>query len=228
MKHFRLLLALLLVAPFGHAAAQNIVKFSAGSSSGAGTAVPVLTWCTETGPNATTGTTCTQPGPAIDCTASGAANWTGTKAAAGTATLPAITANQSYSIACRFSGDSIVTFSWTNPTQNTDNTPYTNPKSVRIKYTFNPTLAGSEACNAGGVSCVDIPQTPAPATTKTVTGITQSGLMLALAFAINQVDEWSAPSNMVMKIFTGVVSVTQSVAIEIRPVPKAVASLSGT
>jgi hypothetical protein len=67
---------------------------------------PVLSWSTE--PAATS------------CTASGAPNWIGTKAASGKETLPAITASQVYTLVCTWPGNIGASIAWTPPTQNTD------------------------------------------------------------------------------------------------------------
>lgn len=189
------------------ASAQNTLTFSASTTTGDGSVVPALTWSTSPA--------------AASCAASGAPNWTGTKAASGTETLAAISSSSTYNLVCTWPGESIVTFSWNNPTTNTDSSPYTDPKLVRIKHTFDATAALTlpTAPCAGVVVCTDVPQTPTPATMRTVTGISQTGTLRALALAINQRDVAGGPSNASSKVFTGNVTVNRSVGITVNPVP---------
>lgn len=206
MKRFAVLLSLLAALP---AFAQNTVTLGASATSGNGSITTDVTWSTS--PALTTGT---------PCTASGHSSWTGPKAGSGTQTITISTSGTlQLQLVCTFPGDSIVTFQWTNPTQNTDGSAYTNAKAIRIKYTFNPTL--SAAFNpVAGETAVDVPSTNAvPATMRTVTGITQTGTLRASAYAVNAVDMFSAPSAVVTKVFTGTVPVTQSVSITVNPVP---------
>ena len=92
-------------------------------------AVPVLTWSSPTG---------------SVCTASGA--WSGSKASAGTQTLPEISATANYALSCVTpavaSKPGTATVSWTAPTTNTDGTPYTNPGGFRLMW-------GTSATNLG-------------------------------------------------------------------------------
>lgn len=195
------------------ASAQNTLTFAASTTTGDGSVVPALTWSTSPA--------------AQSCSATGPANWAGTKAASGTQTLPAITSSATYNLDCTWPGDSIVTFSWTNPTTNTDGSPYTDPKLVRLKHTFDATAAltlPTAACG-GVVVCTDVPQTPAPATLRTVTGISQTGTLRAVALAVNQRDVQGGPSNAASKTFTGNVTVTRSVGLTVNPVPGLITGL---
>lgn len=84
------------------------------------TVTPRLTWVTEPA--------------AISCSAEGAANWSGVKAAAGTEVLPAISATATYFIACDWASDLRAIVEWTPPTTNTDGTPYSNPGGYIVLY----------------------------------------------------------------------------------------------
>jgi hypothetical protein len=202
----RILLALALLVPLV-AHSQNTLTFSASTTTGDGSVVPALTWSTSPA--------------AASCTASGAPNWTGTKAASGTQTLPAITSSATYNLDCTWPGDSIVTFSWTNPTTNTDGSAYTDAKSVRIQYTFGATapaaISGTAPCTATSTpACAEVSM---PASMRTVTGISQTGTLRGVAQACNQRDQCSVVSNAATKTFTGNVTVNRSVGITVNPVP---------
>jgi hypothetical protein len=226
MRNLVLLIALAIA---GNASAQNIVKFFAGAQTGVGQVIPVLNWCTETGPNSdATKQNCTQGGPAIDCTASGSPAWSGTKAPQGTATLPPITVDVTYALSCRFPGDQTVTFRWTPATTNTDGSAYVKLGTTQIKYTFNATLGATDACNANGVICVDLAdQAPRPSM-HTASGITQVGTLRALAFHISSDGVASVASNPVSKVFSGNVNVQQSVKIVVQAQPSAPGGFSAT
>lgn len=208
----RILLALALLLPLA-AHAQNTLTFAASTTTGDGSVVPAFTWSTSP--------------PAASCTATGPAAWAGTKAASGTQTLPAISSSATYNLDCTWPGDSIVTLTWTNPTTNTDGSAYTDQKLVRIKHTFNATqvLDVTTGCSAP-VSCVDVLQTPTPATMRTITGISQTGALRLAAFAVNQRDVSSVASNLATKTFNGNVTVNRSVGITVNPVPGPITGLS--
>jgi hypothetical protein len=78
---------------------------------------PVLTWSTN--PVATS------------CTASG--GWSGTKAASGNQTLPAINANTNYTLTCAW-GTGTARVNWTAPTTNTNGSSLTNLARFRVLY----------------------------------------------------------------------------------------------
>jgi hypothetical protein len=98
--------ALALVAMAAPAGAQTLDYSVQTSTTDGRSIVPRLAWSTTPA--------------AQSCTASGATDWTGTKAASGTVTLAAITATRSYTISCTWPGDTSATISWTAPTTNTD------------------------------------------------------------------------------------------------------------
>ncbi len=84
------------------------------------TVIPKLTWSTTPA--------------AASCSASGASDWTGSKAASGTATLAATNATRTYTLACQWPGVSLVALAWSAPSTNTDGTPVTNLAGFRIQY----------------------------------------------------------------------------------------------
>lgn len=197
--------------------AQSTVTFTPSVTAGDGTLVTNVTWSTN--PPLTAGTPCTAT------SVPNTTQWSGPKAGSGSAPNLTFTADQRLTLACTFPGDSIVTFTWTNPTQNTNGTPYNNPLNVRLKYTFNPTITTNPSTAAAGETHVDVSQTPA-STMRTVTGISQTGTMTANAYAQNTNNVFSGPSNAAMKTFTGNVVVTQQVDLIVRSVPNVVTGLS--
>jgi hypothetical protein len=200
------------------ASAQNTLTFSASTTTGDGSVVPVLTWST-------------QPA-AQSCVASGAADWAGAKAASGTQTLPAVSISQTYNLECTWPGDAIETLTWTNPGQNTDGSPYTDRGATVIRWRFEndprtdlvgpgqqlATLLIAPA-NGGAV------QLDPAFTTHTVTGLTQLGEQRFAAYACNMRAVCSEASNLAAKPFTGMVTVTESVGITVNPVPGPITGL---
>jgi hypothetical protein len=196
------LLATLVSFWTGQAHAQtNDLTFTAETVTGVESVVPKLTWATAPA--------------ASSCTASGATNWTGTKPAAGSVTLPAITTGATYVLECTWAADSAAALTWVLPTTNTDGTPYTNPKDLLIRYRYGTTGAFTE-----------LVVTPPTTTTRTVTGFTSAGTVEFFVFARNSQDTLSVASNRATKTFTGTTApVTRSVAITVNPRPSAVTGL---
>jgi hypothetical protein len=199
-----------LVAGFafsGLAFAQNTVTLTPSVTQGTESITTTISWATN--PPLTTGT---------PCTASGHPGWTGPKAGSGT--NPPITIATSgtlpLSLTCNFPGDSIVTFSWTPPTQNTDGSPLTNLAGYRIKHTFNATLMTNPLTAAAGEVHTDV---AANQTMRTITGISQTGTLRGGIFAQNTPGVFSVMSNVATKVFTGTVPVTQMVSITVNPRP---------
>jgi hypothetical protein len=103
------LILLIIAAVFSgvvHAQTAPTLTFTAQTTTGNGSLVPVLTWSTSPA--------------AQSCTASGDAAWTGTKAAAGTQTLAAVTTSKTYQMVCTWPGDTSALISWIAPTTNSD------------------------------------------------------------------------------------------------------------
>lgn len=189
----RTLLLAVLLCPAVFAQTAGTITFTANTTSANGSVVPVLTW--STAPAATS------------CTASG--DWTGTKAAAGTATLAAITASKTYSLSCSWgSGTSSLTLKWVAPTQNTDGSPLTDLKFYSVYY-------GQD------VNSLTLNKTVGPTLTSVVLDNLAPGTWYATLRAVNQYDIASSRSAVVSKAVTGSGSATESISITVRPVPKA-------
>jgi hypothetical protein len=104
-----------------HAQGSPDLTFALQASSSDGkTVVPKLTWSTT--PAATS------------CSAAGATNWTGSKAASGTVTLAAVSASVTYSLVCTWPGVTKAAITWTAPTTNVDGSPLTNLAGFRVQY----------------------------------------------------------------------------------------------
>jgi hypothetical protein len=179
---------LLLFAATATAQTAGTVTFTAQATTGNGSVTPVLTW--STAPAATS------------CTAGG--SWSGTKAAAGTETLPAIATNATYTITCTWP-DTAALVSWTPPTKNTDGSDYTTPKLTRILY-------GRTAASLTQTQDVN-----EPATSYQFTGLA-SGAWFFGVKAVNQADRESALSNVASKVL-GTATASRSVGITVNALP---------
>jgi hypothetical protein len=126
MKRHPLLIAgLLLASLLGSFVQAQTLNFNLETSSSDGrTVVPRLVWSTTPA--------------ASSCTASGATDWTGTKAASGTVTLAAVNASRTFTLVCNWPGVSVAAVGWTAPALNVDGTPYTNAAGYRIQYGTSP------------------------------------------------------------------------------------------
>lgn len=190
-----LLPLLLLLALPVHA--QNIISFTAEVTSGVETVVPVLTWDTT---------------PLADsCFASG--DWTGSKGSSGTETLPAISGSATYNIECEWVSSSAL-LTWTLPTQNTDGTPYTDPKGVKIYY--DQTQGGPYE------NIIDLQD---PNVTTHVVSPLIPGTWFFTSTAYNQLDVESDKSNEASKV-VGTDSETESVGITVNPKPASPVNLT--
>lgn len=170
--------------------AQNIIQFTADVTTGVETVVPVLTW--DTIPLAD------------DCVASG--DWSGSKGAAGTETLPAISGSATYNIQCDWL-DSSALLTWTIPTQNTDGTAYTDPKGFRVYYDMSQ-----------GGPYVNVNDIADPTASTHVVAPLIPGVWFFVVTAYNQNDVESDVSNEAMKIL-GLSTETESVGITVNPKP---------
>lgn len=200
-----LVAAILLLATAAPALAQNTLTFSMTTSVNVANQVePRLDWSTSP--------------PAVSCAATG--DWSGTKAPNGTEQQAGTLTSKSYTLQCSWPGDSIATFTWVPATQNTNSTPYTDPVTTRIKYTFGATAPTAfDPCTAP-IVCVDVPDTTTPRPSmKTVTGITNIGTLKAIALHINSQSAQSVASNATSKVFTGNVGVTQNVVLNFPGAP---------
>lgn len=170
--------------------AQNTITFTAEVTSGVETVIPDLTWSTAP--------------PADDCTASG--DWSGSKGPSGNETLPAITGSATYNLSCDWL-DASATLTWTAPTQNTDGTPYTDPKGFKIYYDM---TQGGPYENVNDI--------PDPNATTHIVSPLIPGTWFFVATAYNQNDIESDVSGEVMKIL-GLTTETESVGITVNPKP---------
>jgi hypothetical protein len=170
--------------------AQNTITFTAEVTSGVETVVPVLTW--DTSPLANS------------CFASG--DWSGSKGPVGTETLPAISGSATYNIECEWLSASAL-LTWTAPTQNTDGTPYTDPKGFKVYYD-----------QTQGGPYENINDIADPNATTHVVAPLIPGAWHFVVTAYNQLDVESEVSNEAMKI-TGTDSETESVGITVNPKP---------
>ncbi len=190
-------LILLLLALVGsHVLQAQEIIFTAETTTGIESVTPVLTW--DTIPLAD------------DCTASG--DWSGAKGGAGMETLAPISQGATYNLQCDWL-DVTATLSWTAPTQNTDGTPYTDPKGFRIYYGM--TQGGSYD------NIVDIQD---PNAVSHVVGLLGSGVWFFVSTAYNLNDVESNFSNEVMKIL-GLSGKTESIGITVNPRPSPPSSL---
>lgn len=181
------------------AQAAGTITFTTQTTTGDGSVVPLLTW--STAPAATS------------CTASG--DWTGTKAAAGTETLAAITQSRTYNLTCTWPGDTQATLSWTPPTTNTDGSALTDLASYVIYY-------GTTASNLNQQVNVANPAT----TSRVVTGLTPATWFFAMT-AINARAVESARTGTVSKTISAATA-SRSVGITVNPRPNAPTGVTAT
>jgi hypothetical protein len=204
---------------------QRTVRFFAGAVSGSGSVTPVLTWCSElaapTAP-APEPTTCAAPvvGAATGCTATGPVGWAGAKAAAGTVTLPAITANQTYALECAWPDDTTIKVSWVNPTQNVDNTPLTDLDRVMFGF-----RQGAGTITTACVAPVRCETAKPPTSPKTYTGFAL-GAWRVTAWAVNVGGQFSDASNEATKTNLAAGTIARSVAITVAAKPQTVTGIS--
>lgn len=200
MKKIVLALAVLMFAPLiAYAQTTPTLTFTAQTTSGNGSVVPVLTWSTS--PAATS------------CTASGDSAWTGTKAASGTQTLAAITSNKTYNMQCSWAGDDRATIRWTAPTQNTDGTALTDLAGFKIYFSTNQATLDMATANSPFV-------VNSPTTTSTVIGPLTAGTWYFGAKAVNAAGADSTMSNVASKTITAASNTTRTVGITVNPVPR--------
>lgn len=172
-----------------HAQGAGQITFTAQNTTGNGSVTPVLTWTTT--PAATS------------CVASG--SWTGTKAASGTQTLPAITQSATYNLACTWP-NSTLTVSWTPATTNTDTTAYTDAKAVRVYWN----VEGSTTAPSSRDVLV-------PATSTTLGALPPASYVVT-ASSVNQLNVESVKTNPVAVTLSSA-SATKSIGITVNPIP---------
>lgn len=188
MKKLISMIAALTLSGVLHAQAPGVVSLSVSPSSGNGSVAPTLTWSTAPA--------------ALSCAASGA--WSGSRAASGSVTLPAVTSNASYTMTCSWSGGlGSAVVNWTAPTTNTDGSPLTDLASFVVLY------GGSASALTQSKPIAD----PAAAST-TVAGLAPGNWFFAVR-SVNAVGVQSSNSNVAQKAVAGPLPVTASKTVDV-------------
>lgn len=187
---FALIALQILAVSSAYAQTAGTITFTAATTTGDGKVTPVLTWSTT--PAATS------------CAASG--DWTGTKAASGTQTLPDITKSATYNLTCTWGAKNSAVLTWTAPTQNTDGTTLTDLAGFHVYY-------GDTAVNLNQTATV----TGATVKTTTIQPLAAGTWFFAIsAFNARNIDsERSAPVSITLAAASG----NKSVGITVNPVP---------
>jgi hypothetical protein len=195
----RLFLAAILAIAAAPAFAQNLTFTLETSSPDGKVVAPRLTWSTT--PAATS------------CTASGATDWTGAKAAAGTVVLAGVNTSRTYGIACQWPGVTKAAVTWTAPTTNTDGSAYTNPAGFRIQY---GNTGGTEAQLSTSAYLTD------PAARSWTSPDLTPGTWYFAVKAVNTLGLESAISNIASKTTTAAANQNRALELTIR-FPSAIA-----
>lgn len=146
---------------------------------------------------------------ATSCVASG--GWSGNKAASGTAALPAVTDDTSYTLTCAWpgaAGSALIT--WSAPSTNTDGTALTNLASYKIVYgTSSTNLSQSLAVSNPGML------------SGTVNNLTGGTTYFFAVRAVNALGTESGNSNVTSKAIVGGTPPTASktVTVTVNKVP---------
>lgn len=148
------------------------------------------------------------------CTASGSPDWMGPVASTGSLSLPTISLSGTYTLTLTCTTPQGATLTWTNPTLNTDGTPYNNPAGVRIVY-------GTDPQNPSEIADVANPT----ATTTTVNGLA-AGTWYFRIKAYNTQNVESALSNQASKVVPAAATDTESVTLTVNPIPQVPTNLT--
>lgn len=207
MKYVMLALcgALLIAGGITVAKAQGTLSIETTPAPTAGQVITKLTWAAPVGST---------------CTASG--DWTGTKAASGTETLPAAVPPKNYALSCVGTGDTGATLSWVAPTTNVDGSPLA---KCATATTTGSCLARFRVCRgASATTTTDCRNVSNPNATGTPWsgGITPGTHFFAVKAVTGDGVE-SVFSNAISKTATAGVTWTASVGVT---VPNAPASLT--
>lgn len=194
MKSSRLLIAAALAAaalfamPAG--AQSPTLSFTADSTPSGSNVITKLTWATT--PAATS------------CTASG--DWSGTKTAAGTVTLPAVAPPKSYTLKCAWPGDTTATVRWGQPTTNTDGSPLTDLASYKVYRSMDAATIDAPTSTVRVV--------PAPGLSSVYLNLSPGTHFFAVK-ATNAAGLDSVLSNVASKTITPAVELTQTVGVKV-------------
>lgn len=163
MRGALLAIALLACSAFGVAQAQVIKLTGVQVVNPDGSVTPTLSWCTEQTASAGL-TTCTNPGPASACTATG--GWDGTRAASGTQGQTPVRTSTTYTLSCVWPGADKFTVNWVPPTANDDGSPLTDLAGFRVYYGTSASMSSNQIKDVAqpGASSVVIGPGLAPAT----------------------------------------------------------------
>lgn len=186
----RILSSILLLALAAAAHGQTLTFTLETSSNDGKSVVPRLTWSTSP--------------TAGSCTASGASDWTGTKAASGTTLLAAVITSRTYSLVCSWPGVERATLRWTLPTTNTDGTPYTDASQLEVVYGTSATALTQSALIAN------------PATTTWTSPTLAPGTWHFAVRAVNARGLKSENSNVMAKVITAGASQSRALELTIR------------
>ena len=193
-RHPILILSLLAVSVVGSfvraQAAPDVSLTISAVSQGPGQAVSTLTWLATPTPSS--------------CTASG--DWTGTKAASGTAAQPLATANKNYVLACTFAADSTALVSWTAPTTNTDGSALTDLAGFNVYWNVgDPSLVTAPSGKVRAIT--------SPATLSTLISGLMPGNWYFAVTTVNSKGVESAISNIVTKTIGASTVVTKNASL---------------
>jgi hypothetical protein len=170
----RVALPLMLLGSLAQAQTAGTVTFSANKTSASGSFKPVLTWSTTP--------------VASSCTASG--GWSGTKFAAGSETLSAITSSKSYTLTCKW-GSGIAKLTLTAPKTNTNGSALTNLAGYKALYgTSSGALTKTMSFSDPKATSLSVPSVPA-------------GTWYFAVRSVNSAGVESGNSNVAQKSITG-------------------------
>lgn len=170
---------------------SQTLTFTLETSSADGKSVtPRLTWSTTPA--------------AASCTASGATDWTGTKAAAGTQILAPVTSSKTFTLVCNWPGDLRATVNWVKVTTNADGSAYTNPGGYRVLY-------GPSASNLNQSAYIQDPNATSWQSPTLAAGAWYFGVL-----AYNDLGLEGAVSNVASKTLTAGASQTRALELTIR------------
>lgn len=208
MKKNLYILGLVAALALASPAFSQTLTFTASTTTGAGSVTTTLTWSTT--PSASS------------CTAAGHASWTGSKAASGTQTLPALTNSGTYNLTmdCTWPGNTSATINWIAPTQNTDGSALAKCATAQSTGTC---LAGyhvfrrlnTQDMTGAEMTPVEDPQ----ATSKSFTNLVPGTHW----FTLEAVNGNGTPSDLatpyVSKVISASQTVNRSVTITVNPKP---------
>lgn len=192
-----IVLCMLLGSLPAHAQTAPTFTFGvSGTSTDGKTIVPTVTWSTT--PAATSCAATATPAKT---------DWTGNKAAAGTAALTAVAATTSFQLLCNWPGNTTAIVTWAPPTTNTDGSPLTDLAGFRVQW-------GQQSGDQNMDQTVYL-SNPA-LRTWTSPALSPTGQWFFGVKAFNSLGLESALSNIASKVTTATTALTRSMDIVIR------------